>query len=125
MNIEKLKQLIEIMSVLEEDKYKKCNSYEGYKIIRTYSSGVFSANIVDILSQGNGYFEVKLTNARRLWKWHSKLSLSDLAKYGVKDASQCKFSAAVDNHELPNVIEIISCTPEAECSIKGIPEWES
>lgn len=125
MNIDKLKELIELSNLLEGNKPEINNSYDGYYIIRTYSSGVFAANLTEVLSQGNGYFEVKMTNARRLWSWHSKLSLTDLAKFGVNDKSQCKFSTNIDNHELPNVIEIIPCTKEAEKSIKGIPECQN
>jgi len=57
-----------------------------YKIVRTYSSGVFAGYI----ESRNGQ-EVVMRNARRLWYWIGAASLSQLAQSGTTDPKNCKF----------------------------------
>jgi hypothetical protein len=94
------------------------SSYEGYKIVRTYSAGVFAGEI----KSRNGQ-EVIMTNARRLWKWSGAASLSQLAMEGVKNPNDCMFPCEVKEVELLQVIEILDCTDEAKKSIKGVKVW--
>lgn len=91
-----------------------------YVIIRTYSAGVFAG----YLESRDGK-EVKLTNARRLWRWEGACSLSQLAMEGLKNPSGCKFPCEVDEIILLEVIEIIKVTKAAQESIKAVPVWES
>jgi hypothetical protein len=90
-----------------------------YKIVRTYSAGVFAGYI----ESRNGQ-EVVMTNARRLWYWSGAASLSQLAKDGVKKPLECKFPAEVSRVELLQVIEILDCTEASRKSIAGVKVWE-
>lgn len=88
-------------------------------IVRTYSAGVFLGQIV--AREGK---EVHLKKARRLWYWAGAASLSQLANEGVKNPSECKFPAAVDDVFLTEVIEIIPATEASIKSITGVPVWQ-
>ena len=90
-----------------------------YKMVRTYSAGVFAGEIISRKGQ-----EVVMKNARRIWYWSGAASLSQLAMEGTKDPANCKFPCEVDRVELLQVIEILDVTPEAEKSIKAVPVWK-
>jgi hypothetical protein len=90
-----------------------------YKIVRTYSAGVFAGE----LESRNGQ-EVVLRNARRLWYWSGASTLSQIAMEGVKYPDKCKFPCTVDRVELLQAIEIIDCTESARKSIEGVPVWK-
>jgi len=92
----------------------------NYKIVRTYSAGVFAG---EILSR-NGK-EVEMANARRLWYWSGAASLSELAMSGTKDPKNCKFPTAVDRVVLTEAIEILDVTAEARTSIEAVPVWRA
>jgi hypothetical protein len=113
----KLKDLLKLISFLNPVETKK---YEGYKIVRTYSAGVFAGEIVTRNEK-----EVVMKNARRLWSWSGAASLSQLAMEGTKDPRNCKFPCEVNLVELTEVIEILDCTKVAENSIKSVPVWEN
>ncbi len=83
-------------------------------IIRTYSAGVFFGQLSEKSSD-----EVVLINARRLWRWKAKesISLSSVAIYGLNEAGS-KVCAQVDAIWL-QAIEIIPCTVVAIKSIEG------
>lgn len=91
-----------------------------YVIVRTYSAGVFAGN----LKSRNGK-EVELTDARRIWYWDGAASLSELAVRGTSAPQNCKFPVAVPLVVLTEAIEILDTTPEAEASIKAVPEWKA
>jgi hypothetical protein len=99
-------------------KAEKMDNME-YKIVRTYSAGVFA-----------GYFEsrngreVVIRNARRLWYWEGAASLSQLAMEGVSKPENCKFPCEVDRAELLEVIEILDCTEKARKNIQDVPIWK-
>lgn len=90
-----------------------------YKIVRTYSAGVFAG----YLESRNGK-EVVLRDARRLWYWKGAASLSQLAVDGVKYPDQCKFPVAVPRVELTEAIEILDVTPMAKECILSVPVWK-
>jgi len=90
-----------------------------YVIVRTYSAGVFAGNLESRTGQ-----EVVLTDARRLWYWTGAASLSQLAVSGTSSPKTCKFPIAVPRVELLQAIEILDVTPDAETSIKSVPEWK-
>lgn len=89
-----------------------------YKIVRTYSAGVFAG----YLESRNGQ-EVVLRKARRLWYWDGAASLSQLAEDGVSKPQNCKFPKEVDKVELLQAIEILSCTEKAKKSIDTVGIW--
>jgi hypothetical protein len=93
---------------------------EKRKIVRTYSSGVFFAEIV----KRNGK-EATLKNARRLWYWRGAASLSQLAQSGTSDPKGCKFPEPVTEIIVTEVIEILSVTEAAAATIDAVPIWKS
>ena len=100
-------------------KAEKSEPTGQYKIVRTYSAGVFAGYI----ESRNGQ-EVVMRNARRLWYWDGASSLSQLAMEGTKKPKQCKFPCEVDRVELLQVIEILDCTNAARKSISEVPTWK-
>lgn len=92
-----------------------------YCVVRTYSAGVFA-----------GWYDLKklsekgvVKNARRIWYWEGAASLSQLALEGVKKPESCKFSVAVPEEHLTNIIEIVPCSADAKKSIEGVKEWKN
>lgn len=90
-----------------------------YKIVRTYSAGVFAGYIESMEGQ-----KVVIKNARRLWYWDGAASLSQLAMEGVKAPENCKFPCEVDSITVLEAIEILDVTEEARLSIANVPVWE-
>ncbi len=93
---------------------KSLNHFVGQKvIIRTASAGVWFGEIDE--KSGN---EVIVSNARRLWYWKAKqsISLSAVAQYGI--SSQSKIAPSVPYVWL-EAIELIPTTKEATKSIEG------
>lgn len=90
-----------------------------YVIIRTYSAGVWAG----ILSKRNGA-EVVLTEARRMWSWKAKksISLSGVAVYGI-DQSDSRICPPVKSVDLDR-IEIIELSDIAKESIRNAPDAE-
>ena len=91
-----------------------------YCIVRTFSAGVFAGYI----SKREGR-EVTMLQARRIWYWNGAATLSQLAQTGTTMPDKCKFPEAVDEILLLEAIEILSCTEEAQTSIKGVPVWKA
>ena len=85
-------------------------------IIRTYSAGVWFGELSE--KSGN---EVVIKNARRLWRWKAKesISLSAVALHGV-DQSKSRIVAPVAEQWL-EAIEITPCTVKAVESLEGAP----
>jgi hypothetical protein len=78
----------------------------AFVLLRTFSSGVHYGFMEEKNLTSGGFYEVRLSNAKRLWSWNGALSLSEVAMSGIKiDGS--KIATTVDEIELPNVIEII------------------
>ena len=100
----------------------KAENFEGmeYKIVRTYSAGVFAGYVESRDGQ-----EVVLRKARRIWFWDGAASLSQLAEEGTKKPENCKFPQEVNKIELLQVIEILDCTEKARMSIQGVPVWKN
>ena len=87
-------------------------------IIRGNRSGVEFGELV----AQNGS-EVTLKNARRIWYWDGAASLSQLAKDGTSNPSNCKFTVTVDSIIILDAIEIIPCTDKAIKSIEEVSVW--
>lgn len=98
---------------------KKTKSISEYKIVRTYSAGVFAGYV----ESRNGQ-EVVMTNARRIWYWAGAASLSQLAMEGTSEPESCKFPCEVDRVELLQVIEILDVTEKAKKSIAQVEVWK-
>ena len=85
-------------------------------IIRTYSAGVWCGTLVQ--KAGN---EVILQNARRMWRWWCKesISLSGVARYGII-REKSKIAPPVNSVWL-EAIEIIPISEEPAISIMEAP----
>lgn len=83
-------------------------------IVRTDSAGVWCGSLAQ--KSGN---EVILTNARRMWRWWCKesISLSAVVRYGI-DRSKSKIAAPVESVWL-EAIEIMPISELPETSIMG------
>jgi hypothetical protein len=90
-----------------------------YVIVRCRDAGVHAGEFISRKGR-----EVKLVNARRLWRWWSRFSLTELAKEGplVEKLAENKYSTPSGVIELLDACEVIDCTPEAAKSIKGVPD---
>jgi hypothetical protein len=93
---------------------------EKRKIVRTYSAGVFFAEIVKRTGK-----EAVLKNARRIWCWHGAASLSQLAQSGTTKPGDCKFPEPVDSITVTEVIEILDVTPAAAATIDSVKPWRA
>jgi hypothetical protein len=99
---------------------RKSQAQNNYKIVRTYSAGVFAG----IVTKRDGK-EVEMTQARRLWYWNGAASLSQLAMEGVSKPKECKFAVPVDRVVLTEAIEILDVSETARKIIEGIPSWRA
>ncbi len=90
-----------------------------YVIVRGTNSGLFAGILAD--KEGS---EVRLTDCRRLWYWEGACSDFQIALEGVKEAKKCKFTVAVDEIVITDVIEIIPTTETAEKAIRGVGIWK-
>lgn len=96
------------------------NTNVGKKVlIRGNRSGV---EFGELVSQNGS--EVTLKNARRIWYWDGAASLSQLAKDGTSNPSNCKFTVFVDSITILDAIEIIPCTDKAVKSIEEVKVWK-
>ena len=91
---------------------------DDYVIIRSRDSGVHAG----YLDHRNGT-EVRLTNARRIWKWSGAATLSELAMKGSANPANCNVPAAVTEITVMGVCEVIPCTEEARVIIEGLKPW--
>ena len=88
-------------------------------IIRGDRSGVFYGTLVAKDGQ-----EVELYNCRRLWYWEGANSISEIALNGVMKPEKCKFTVAVENIIITDVIEIIKCSKSSIKSIESVEVWK-
>ena len=89
-------------------------------IVRAKGAGVFYGEIKE--RNGN---EVTMTNARCIWYWSGAASLLQLAKEGVQNPLNCKFTVYVDELVLLDVCEIIRCSEQAIKNIENVKEWKA
>jgi hypothetical protein len=92
----------------------------AYVLVRTNSAGIWAGNL-DIKS-GN---EVILSNARRLWLWKAKqsISLSAIALYGIDDDNS-RIAPPVPNVWL-EAIEILPFAGTAGATVYGAKHAEA
>ena len=88
-------------------------------IIRTYSAGVWFGRL-----KAKSGDEVILTEARRMWRWWAKesVSLSGVALHGIKQ-EKSRIAGAIDSIWL-QAIEIIPISGKAAESIRTALETE-
>ena len=123
MNKKQMLMLIELLSAEGDEqglaKKEIVPDYikeEKWVIVRTYSAGCWFGKIKERV--GN---KIKMSNARRMWKWKAKqsISLSGCARYGiVADESRIAGEVIVWLED----IEIIECTSQAIQTFLNTPE---
>ena len=115
-----LKEILELLGEKNTAAESGLNSFIGQEvIIRTYSAGVWFGSLKE--KSGN---EVILTEARRMWRWWAKksISLSGVALYGIKQEDS-RIAGAIDSVWL-QAIEIIPISGTAAESIRTAQETE-
>jgi hypothetical protein len=89
-----------------------------YVIVRCRDAGVHAGEMVSRKGR-----EVRIKNSRRLWRWWSRFSLSELAMEGPSRPGECKFATAIPHEiELLEACEILPCTKRGEDGIKAVPD---
>ena len=116
-----LKEIAELLGMKNTSAESGLNSFAiGQEvIIRTNSAGVWFGR----LKQKSGN-EVILTEARRMWRWWAKesISLSGVALYGIKQ-EKSRIAGAIDSVWL-QAIEIIPISGKAAELIRTSQETE-
>lgn len=93
-----------------------------FAIVRCRNAGVHAGEVV---SRNNGIVTVK--NSRRLWRWWSTATLSELSQDGPIKISENKYGCVVPLIELTesDVCEIIPCSAKAKAAILAVPVWQA
>ena len=116
-----LKEIAELLGMKNTTGESGLNSFAiGQEvIIRTYSAGVWFGRLKQ--KAGN---EVILTEARRMWRWWAKesISLSGVALYGINQ-EKSRIVGAVESVWLQS-IEIIPISGKAAESIRTAQETQ-
>ena len=116
-----LKELVELLGMKNTAAESGLNGFAiGQEvIIRTYAAGVWFGRLKE--KSGD---EVILTEARRMWRWWAKesISLSGVALHGIKQ-DKSRIPGAVDLVWL-QAIEIIPISGKAAESIRTAQEAE-
>lgn len=100
---------------------KEINNEEKWYVIRGDRSGVFFGKIKERKSDCKN---IVFKNIRRLWKWDGAASISQIAESGVTIPNRCKFTVVVDELELTDVIELITCKADAVKNIQEVDVWK-
>ena len=115
-----LKEIAELLGMKNTAAESGLNSFIGQEvIIRTYSAGVWFGRLKE--KSGD---EVILTEARRMWRWWAKesISLSGVALHGIKQ-EKSRIAGAIDSVWL-QAIEIVPISGKAAESIRTAEETE-
>ena len=90
-------------------------------IVRTNRAGVFFGTLkeYDHVSR-----EVTIENCRQVYYWTGAATLLQMAQEGVKYPSNCKFTMAVKELTVMDVIEIIPMTDNAVDNMESVDVWK-
>ncbi len=88
-------------------------------LIRTRDAGVHFGRLAHIANAQHGTYRVVLADARRIWSWSGANTLNEIALHGI---SEGKVSEPVAHNVIPQVIEVIVCTPESEKRLREV-KW--
>jgi hypothetical protein len=90
-----------------------------YVIVRGKDSGVFAGYLDYYRGQ-----EVKLLNARKLWYWDGACAVEQIARDGVSEPKNCKFTVVVNEITISDFIQIIPTQKKAQEIIEGVKAWK-
>lgn len=94
--------------------------YSKFSIMRCRDAGVHFG----ILGDDNGRGFTHVTNCRRLWKWVSKATLSELSQEGPVSIPENKYGMPINLLlRTKDICEIIPCTQSAAQKINSVPIW--
>lgn len=79
-------------------------------VIRTRDAGVHFGHLSFIANAQHGCYRVVLSDGRRIWNWTGANTLSEIALHGISGGKVSEPTQIL----LPQVIEVIPCTPESE-----------
>jgi hypothetical protein len=91
-----------------------------FVVVRAYRAGVHAGELVS--RKGT---EVVLRNSIRIWEWSGAMNLSELAVYGAKNRSECRFAVPVEKSEILDACEIIYTQPEGAAMIRETATWRA
>ena len=107
---------------IKEENIKKTDGMT-YCIFRGHECGVH-AGYLEKDNMFGSHNAFKVMNARRLWRWDSKFTLTELANSGVRKTENCKFSEpSVNPVVLLDVYEVLPCTEAAAESIEKVEAY--
>jgi len=97
---------------------KEKHPFSGrYVLCRGYYNGIHTGVLVNYDADNDVAF---LKESRRLYRWKSKFSLSEIAMSGIFGE---KIAVEVPDIMIREVFEIIPCTQEAEKRIREYPAY--
>jgi len=80
-------------------------------VVRTYSAGV---HLAWVEYEKCDFFNCRLVDSTRLWRWAGAFTLSELAIEGTSEPNNCRFAeAVVPEMRINRVIELIPVTEKA------------
>ena len=115
-----MKEIAELLDMKNTAAESGLNSFIGQEVlIRTYAAGVWFGRLKE--KSGD---EVILTEARRMWRWWAKesISLSGVALHGINQ-EKSRIAGAVESVWL-EAIEIVPISGKAAESIRTAQETE-
>jgi len=88
-------------------------------IVRTREAGVHAGKLLAVDGP-----VVTLANARRMWRWWAKesISLSGVARHGLADRSEVRIAGELPLTVINGWCELLPCTEAAAASIASAPE---
>ena len=93
-----------------------------FHIVRAEKAGVFIGKIIS--KNGSTY---EMSNLRRLFYWRGALEVITIAKEGVSDLSNCKFSAQLGDADISTILNVIETHPVSEKAleiINSVKPWK-
>ena len=97
-------------------------NYIGKKlIVRCDRAGVFFGTLQKYDSTTR---EATLADVRRIFYWDGAASLTQMAAEGVKKPQNCRFTQAIPEMTVMEVIELIPCSDESILNLECVPVWK-
>lgn len=93
-----------------------------FAIVRCNLAGVHAG---EVISRKSGI--LTLRNSRRLWRWWSKATLSELSQEGPVNVADNRYGCVLPLIYLTesDVGEVIPCTDAAKKAILAVPIWSN
>ena len=108
------------VAYVRADSVTKPETKGSFCVVRCRNAGVHAGTVVS-----REYGVIRLEDSRRLWRWVSKATLSELSQEGPITDSENKYGAVLPVLDLTesDVCEVIPCTDTAKRKILAVPVW--